>query len=139
MSGGRGRWPYRASAAGAGSRKHAQIRRRYYAVRVRRVLDWRRPRRGLAGRGPRDRRICGDVSGCQRRGGPARPPSQGGALVMTVLTNALRELAGLFIDDGALARVIIAVVVLTGVVATLLPEVPLVAGGILLFGCLAAL
>ena len=58
---------------------------------------------------------------------------------MTVLTNALRELAGLFIDDGALARVIIAVVVLTGVVATLLPEVPLVAGGILLFGCLAAL
>ena len=56
-----------------------------------------------------------------------------------MLTNALRELAGLFIDDGALARVIIAVVVLTGVVATLLPEVPLVAGGILLFGCLAAL
>ena len=39
---------------------------------------------------------------------------------MTVLTNALRELAGLFIDDGALALVIIAVVVLTGVVATLL-------------------
>jgi hypothetical protein len=58
---------------------------------------------------------------------------------MTVLTNALRVLAGLFIDDGALALVIIAVVVLTGVVATLLPEVPLVAGGILLFGCLAAL
>jgi hypothetical protein len=58
---------------------------------------------------------------------------------MTVLINALRELAGLFIDDGALALVIIAVVILTGVVATLLPEVPLVAGGILLFGCLAAL
>jgi uncharacterized membrane protein YdjX (TVP38/TMEM64 family) len=58
---------------------------------------------------------------------------------MTVLTNALRELAGLFVDDGALALVIIAVVVLTGVVATLLPEVPLVVGGILLFGCLAAL
>jgi hypothetical protein len=58
---------------------------------------------------------------------------------MTVLTNALRELAGLFIDDGALALVIIAVVVLTGVVAALLPEVPLVAGAILLFGCLAAL
>lgn len=57
---------------------------------------------------------------------------------MTVLTDALRELAGLFVD-GALALVIIAVVALTGVVATLLPEVPLVAGGILLFGCLAAL
>jgi hypothetical protein len=55
---------------------------------------------------------------------------------MTALTNVLRELAGLFVDDGAFALVIIAVVVLTGVVATLLP---LVAGGILLFGCLAAL
>ena len=58
---------------------------------------------------------------------------------MTALTNVLRELAGLFVDDGALALVIMAVVVLAGVVATLLPEVPLVAGGILLFGCLAAL
>ena len=58
---------------------------------------------------------------------------------MTVLTNVLRELAGLFVDDGALALVIIAVVVLASVVAILLPEVPLVAGGILLFGCLAAL
>jgi hypothetical protein len=58
---------------------------------------------------------------------------------MTVLANALRELAGLFVDDGALALMIIAVVILTGLVATMLPEVPLVAGGILLFGCLAAL
>jgi uncharacterized membrane protein YdjX (TVP38/TMEM64 family) len=58
---------------------------------------------------------------------------------MTALTNVLRELAGLFVDDGAFALVIIAVVALTGAVATLLPEVPLVAGGILLFGCLAAL
>ena len=41
---------------------------------------------------------------------------------------ALRELAGLFIHDGALALVILAVVVLTVMVATLLPEVPLVAG-----------
>lgn len=58
---------------------------------------------------------------------------------MTVLTNALRELAGLFVDDGALALLIIAVVVLAGVVATLLPEVPWAAGAILLFGCPAAL
>ena len=58
---------------------------------------------------------------------------------MTALTNVLRELAGLFVDDGPFALVIMAVVVLAGVVATLLPEVPLVAGGILLFGCLAAL
>ncbi|MEH2560751.1 hypothetical protein [Bradyrhizobium sp. AZCC 2289] len=58
---------------------------------------------------------------------------------MTVLTNALRELAGLFVDDGALALVIIAVVVLAGMVATLMPGAPLAAGAILLFGCLAAL
>ena len=58
---------------------------------------------------------------------------------MTALSNVLRELAGLFVDDGALALVIMAVVVLAGVVATLLPEVPLVTGGILLFGCLTAL
>ncbi|WMT71964.1 hypothetical protein [Bradyrhizobium sp. Ash2021] len=58
---------------------------------------------------------------------------------MTVLTNALRELAGLFVDDGALALVIIAVVVLAGMVATLIPDAPLAAGAILLFGCLAAL
>ena len=57
---------------------------------------------------------------------------------MTALTNVLRELAGLFVDDGAFALVILAVVALTGAVATLLPEVPLVAGGILLFGCRAA-
>ena len=51
---------------------------------------------------------------------------------MTVLANALRELAGLFVDEGALALMIIAVVILTGLVATMLPEVPLVAGGICL-------
>ena len=49
---------------------------------------------------------------------------------MTVLANALRELAGLFVDDGALALIIIAVVILTGFMATMLLEVPLVAGGI---------
>jgi uncharacterized membrane protein YdjX (TVP38/TMEM64 family) len=58
---------------------------------------------------------------------------------MTMLTNALRELAGLFVDDGALALTIIAVVVLAAIVAMLIPEVPLVAGAILLFGSLAAL
>jgi uncharacterized membrane protein YdjX (TVP38/TMEM64 family) len=55
---------------------------------------------------------------------------------MTIL---LRELAGLFVDDGALALAIIAVVVVAAVVAMLIPQVPLAAGAILLFGCLAAL
>lgn len=58
---------------------------------------------------------------------------------MTALTNVLRELAGLFVDDGALALAIIAIVVLAGLMAMLMPDVPLAAGAILLFGCLAAL
>lgn len=58
---------------------------------------------------------------------------------MTALTNVLRELAGLFVDDGALALTIIAIVALAGMVAMLMPEVPLAAGAVLLFGSLAAL
>ncbi len=56
---------------------------------------------------------------------------------MTMLANVLRELAGLFVDDGALA--IVTIVVLAGIVATLMPDVPLAAGAILLFGCLGVL
>lgn len=55
------------------------------------------------------------------------------------MTTLLRELAGLFIDDGALALTIIVVVGLAATVAILIPEVPLAAGMVLLFGCLAAL
>ena len=58
---------------------------------------------------------------------------------MTALANMLRELAGLFVDDGALALTIVAVVVLAAGVATLMPDVPLAAGAVLLFGCLAGL
>jgi uncharacterized membrane protein YdjX (TVP38/TMEM64 family) len=58
---------------------------------------------------------------------------------MIILVNALRELVGLFVDDGALALAIIAIVALTGMMAALLPGAPLVAGAVLLFGCLGAL
>jgi hypothetical protein len=58
---------------------------------------------------------------------------------MITLANMVRELAGLFVDDGALALTIVAVVVLAGGVATLMPEVPLAAGTVLLLGCLAGL
>jgi hypothetical protein len=51
----------------------------------------------------------------------------------------LRALAGLFVDDGALALGIIAVVVLAGCAAMLNPAAPLMAGAILLLGCLGAL
>ena len=58
---------------------------------------------------------------------------------MIILANVLRELVGLFVDDGALAFAIIAIVALAGIMAMLMPGVPLAAGAILLFGCLAVL
>ena len=58
---------------------------------------------------------------------------------MSTLGAVFRELAGLFVDDGALALAIIAIVVLAGMVAMLMPDIQLAAGAILLFGCLAAL
>jgi len=58
---------------------------------------------------------------------------------MNVLVGALRELAGLFVDDGALALSIVAVVIFAGIVAVLAPAAPLASSGILLFGCLGVL
>jgi hypothetical protein len=58
---------------------------------------------------------------------------------MITLANVWRELAGLFVDDGALALAIITIVVLAAIMATLMPDVPLAAGAILLFGCLGVL
>jgi hypothetical protein len=58
---------------------------------------------------------------------------------MNTIRAALREVVGLFVDDGSLALEIVAVIVLAGISATLFPEFPLVAGGILLLGCLAVL
>lgn len=56
---------------------------------------------------------------------------------MNTLRAALRELAGLFVDDGALE--IVAVVALAGISKILVPDVPMAAGAILLFGCLGVL
>jgi hypothetical protein len=58
---------------------------------------------------------------------------------MNALTAVLRELIGLFVDDGLLALTVVAVVVLAGIVAVLMPDAHLAAGAILLFGCLGAL
>ncbi len=58
---------------------------------------------------------------------------------MSFLFAVLRELAGLFVDDGSLALQILGVIVLACASSILLPGVPLTAGGILLFGCLGAL
>ncbi len=58
---------------------------------------------------------------------------------MSTLGSVFRSLLGLFVDDGALAVEILAVVVLAGMSAILLPSVPLAAGSILLLGCLGVL
>ena len=58
---------------------------------------------------------------------------------MKMLRAVFRELIGLFVDDGLLALEVVAVVVLAAISATLIPDVPLAAGVILLFGCLGVL
>jgi hypothetical protein len=57
---------------------------------------------------------------------------------MSRLAAVLRELAGLFVDDGSLALAIIAVTMLAGIFVRLV-DLPLAAGAILLFGCLGVL
>jgi hypothetical protein len=58
---------------------------------------------------------------------------------MNMMVNVLRELMGLFVDDGALALAIVAIVVLAAIVAALMPDLPLAAGAVLLVGCLGTL
>ena len=48
-------------------------------------------------------------------------------------------LLGLFVDDGALALAIIVVVLVSWTLSTLLLDMPIVAGAVLLIGCLGAL
>ena len=58
---------------------------------------------------------------------------------MKAVVSVFRELAGLFIDDGWLALAILAVIALAGIFSILMPDTPLAAGAILLFGCLGVL
>jgi uncharacterized membrane protein len=58
---------------------------------------------------------------------------------MSRLTSVLRELAGLFVDDGWLALAILGIVALARAVATLAPAEPLAAGVVLLVGCVGVL
>jgi uncharacterized membrane protein YdjX (TVP38/TMEM64 family) len=58
---------------------------------------------------------------------------------MTILATAFRMLVGLFVDDGSLALAIIVIVLLSSVIANLIPDMPLAAGAVLLFGCLGVL
>jgi len=58
---------------------------------------------------------------------------------MNTLINILRELAGLFIDDGLLAVAISAVVAFAATVSAIAPAEPMAAGIVLLAGCLGVL
>ena len=58
---------------------------------------------------------------------------------MTILATAFRMLVGLFVDDGSLALAIIVIVLLSSVIANVIPDMPLAAGAVLLFGCLGVL
>ena len=58
---------------------------------------------------------------------------------MRMLATVFRTLVGLFIDDGALALAILMIVLLSGILSVLRPDMPLAAGGVLLIGSLGAL
>jgi hypothetical protein len=55
---------------------------------------------------------------------------------MKILIGALQELSGLFVEDGALALAIVAVV---GICTLLVPSATWATGAILLFGCIGVL
>jgi hypothetical protein len=58
---------------------------------------------------------------------------------MNMLAAVIRELFGLFVDDGSLALGVLAVVLLAAVSTALVPDLPLATGAILLLGCLGVL
>jgi len=58
---------------------------------------------------------------------------------MTLLVTVSRMLLGLFVDDGSLALAILVIVLVSGVFSTLMSNMPLAAGAVLLIGCLGVL
>ena len=58
---------------------------------------------------------------------------------MKTLIGIVEELVGLFVEDGAIAIAIMAVVVVAGIFTALVPAAPVATGAILLIGCLSVL
>jgi len=58
---------------------------------------------------------------------------------MTLLVTVARMLLGLFVDDGSLALAILVIVLLSWTFSTLMSDMPLAAGAVLLIGCLSVL
>ena len=58
---------------------------------------------------------------------------------MNIVVAASQTLVGLFVDDGSLAIAILMIVLVSWIFSILMPDAPLVAGAVLLMGCLAVL
>ena len=58
---------------------------------------------------------------------------------MSLIRSIVRELFGLFVDDGAFALLILLTVAVAALIALALPGMQALAGALLLFGCLALL
>lgn len=58
---------------------------------------------------------------------------------MNTFVAVVRQLAGLFVDDGSLALQIVAIILVAGIISALDPGLSFAAAGILLLGSLAAL
>ena len=58
---------------------------------------------------------------------------------MKTLKDLVASLAGLFVEDGALALAILGVVAAAGICAAWIPAAGPASGALLLFGCLAVL
>ena len=58
---------------------------------------------------------------------------------MSTFGNSFGKLVGLFVDDGWLAATALGVVAITGAIRFILPTHPMLAGTILLVGCLGVL
>jgi hypothetical protein len=57
----------------------------------------------------------------------------------SLAASLVTSLAGLFVEDGALALAILVVVAAAGICTALVPNAALASGAILLFGCLGVL
>ena len=58
---------------------------------------------------------------------------------MTMLATTFRTLVGLFVDDGSLALATLVIVLVSWILTTMMPAMPLVPGAVLLVGCLGIL
>jgi hypothetical protein len=56
-----------------------------------------------------------------------------------MLAAILRDVLGLFVDDGSLALAILGVVAIAAIIAAFAPDRPLLAGAMLALGCLSVL